>query len=74
MPPGRVLLARARGIYEELPGWSEDLSEARSLSDFPSAARRYLDRIAELAGVPLAIVGTGAARDATIVLKNPFLQ
>jgi adenylosuccinate synthase len=74
MPPGRALLARARGIYEELPGWTEDLSEAHSLSDFPSAARRYLDRIGELAGVPLAIIGTGAARDATIVLKNPFLQ
>jgi len=74
MPPERNLLAQSRAIYEELPGWTEDLSEARSLDDFPPAARGYLQRLSELAGVPLAIVGTGAARDATIVLKNPFLQ
>jgi adenylosuccinate synthase len=73
MPAGRTQLARSHPIYEELPGWTEDLTEAGSLDDFPPAARRYLERLSELAGVPLAIVGTGAARDATIVLKNPFL-
>ena len=73
MPPGRSALERARPVYEELPGWSESLSSARALDDLPSNARRYLDRIAELAGVRLAMVGVGAPREATIVLSNPFL-
>jgi adenylosuccinate synthase len=73
MPPGRAKLERARPVYEEMPGWSESLSSARALSDLPPNARRYLERIAELAGVRLAMVGVGAPRDATIVLSNPFL-
>ena len=73
MPPGRATLQRVRPIYEELPGWSESLSSARALNDLPPNARRYLDRIAELAGVRLAMVGVGAPREATIVLSNPFL-
>ncbi len=73
MPPGRATLQRVRPIYEEMPGWSESLSSARALNDLPPNARRYLDRIAELAGVRLAMVGVGAPREATIVLSNPFL-
>ena len=73
MPPGRATLQRVRPMYEEIPGWSESLSSARALNDLPPNARRYLDRIAELAGVRLAMVGVGAPREATIVLSNPFL-
>jgi len=73
MPPGRATLQRVRPMYEEIPGWSESLSSARALDDLPPNARRYLDRIAELAGVRLAMVGVGAPREATIVLSNPFL-
>jgi adenylosuccinate synthase len=73
MPPGRGALERARPIYEELPGWDESLSGARALSDLPPNARRYLERVAELGGVRLAMVGVGAPREATIVLSNPFL-
>ena len=73
MPPGRATLERVRPVYEEMPGWSESLNGARALSDLPPNARRYLERIAELAGVQLAMVGVGAQRDATIVLSNPFL-
>jgi adenylosuccinate synthase len=72
MPAGRSVLERARPIYEELPGWRESLNGARTLGELPAAARRYLERIAELAGVPLAMVGVGASREATIVLNNPF--
>ncbi|HLW70151.1 MAG TPA: adenylosuccinate synthase [Candidatus Binataceae bacterium] len=72
IPPNRRILDRVKPVYEELPGWSEDLSAARSLSELPANARGYLDRIRELCGVQLAIIGVGAARDATIVLENPF--
>ncbi|MGH7915727.1 MAG: adenylosuccinate synthase [Candidatus Binataceae bacterium] len=73
MPPGRSTFERARPVYEEMPGWSESLCGARTLSDLPPNARHYLDRIAELAGARLAMVGVGAPREATIVLSNPFL-
>ncbi len=73
MPPGRAMLERVRPVYEEMPGWSESLSGARALGDLPHNAQCYLERIAELAGVRLAMVGVGAQRDATIVLSNPFL-
>jgi adenylosuccinate synthase len=59
-------------IYEKLPGWSEDISRARSMDDLPSNARQYLGTIRDLAGVPLSIVSVGADREATIALKNPF--
>jgi adenylosuccinate synthase len=59
-------------IYEEMPGWDEDISAARSFGDLPENARRYLERLRELCGVRLAIISVGAARDATIILENPF--
>jgi adenylosuccinate synthase len=73
MPAGRGLLERARPVYEELPGWREGLNGARGLGELPVSARRYAERVAELTGVRLSMVGVGAARDATIVLSNPFL-
>ena len=73
MPPGRCLLDKVRPICEDLPGWHERLQGVRSMSDLPAAAQRYLQRIVEVTGVPLAMVGTGAAREATIMVKNPFL-
>jgi adenylosuccinate synthase len=73
VPSNRRLLERVRPVYEELPGWHEEISGARSLGDLPANARRYLERIREVAGVRLAMVGVGAAREATIVLENPFV-
>jgi hypothetical protein len=42
------------------------------MKDLPAAARRYLERLAKLCSAPLAIMGTGAAREATIMIRNPF--
>ncbi|MGH8012904.1 MAG: adenylosuccinate synthetase, partial [Candidatus Binataceae bacterium] len=72
IPPGRHLLERVKPVYEKLPGWSEDVTKARVLDDLPTNAHRYLTRLAELCGVQLAMIGVGAAREATIVMKNPF--
>ena len=60
-------------VYEEMSGWREDITHARTLAELPMAARRYLERISELSGVKLAMVGVGAAREATIVIENPFV-
>ena len=72
VPPGALVTSKVKAIYEELPGWSEDTSQARALGDLPTNARRYLERMSALSGVKIAMVGVGADRDATIVLENPF--
>ncbi|MGH8336003.1 MAG: adenylosuccinate synthetase, partial [Gammaproteobacteria bacterium] len=74
LPAQRHLLGKVKPVFEDLPGWTEELTGARSLNDLPVNARRYLDRIAELCGIPLAMIGVGAAREATIVLRNPFRE
>jgi adenylosuccinate synthase len=72
VPLGRHSIEVAKPIFEELPGWHEHIAGARQLSELPATTRRYIDRIAELVGVQIAMVGVGADREATIVLKNPF--
>src|SRR3954451_18116157 len=70
-PYHQSILHHATGDYEELPGWDEDLSEARSDSDLPQAAREYLDFIAEHAGVPVALIGVGPGREQVIWTGTP---
>lgn len=65
-------LERCRPVYEELPGWTEDIRGVRCWEDFPPAARNYLKRMAELAGVPVQIISVGPDREETIVVQNPF--
>ena len=65
-------LERCRPVFEELPGWQEDIRGVRRLEDFPVATRNYLKRLAELVGVPIQIVSVGPDREETIVVNNPF--
>jgi adenylosuccinate synthase len=65
-PYHQSVLHHAEAEYEELPGWSEDLSGCRTLEDLPPGARAYLDRIAESTGVPVVLVGVGPGRDQVI--------
>ena len=59
-------------VYEELPGWHESTVGIRAFDGLPANARRYLERIQALAGVPIDIVSTGPSRDQTVVLRHPF--
>jgi len=59
-------------VYEEMPGWKESTIGVTSYAALPEAARRYLERLQELAGVPIDIISTGPDRDQTIVLRHPF--
>ena len=74
MPPGRNALAKAKPVYEEIAGWDEKPDTARTMDELPVNARRYIERLAELCGIPIAMVGVGASRDATIVVRNPFQE
>ncbi|HKZ16967.1 MAG TPA: adenylosuccinate synthase [Geobacteraceae bacterium] len=59
-------------IYEEMPGWSSDISGAKALSDLPVQARNYIKRLEDLVGCPIVLVSVGARREDTLLLKNPF--
>lgn len=59
-------LRRARPVYERLPGWQEDVTGARTPSDLPANARRYIDFVAEAACVPISLVSVGPARDQVV--------
>jgi adenylosuccinate synthase len=65
-PYHQSVLHRASAEYEELPGWDEDITGARSLDELPEAARAYLDFITEFVGVPITIIGVGPGRDQVI--------
>ena len=59
-------------VYEELPGWKVSTVGLTEHSALPVNARRYLERIEALVGVPLDLISTGPERDETIVLRHPF--
>jgi adenylosuccinate synthase len=65
-PYHQSVLHHARAVYEELPGWSEDIGEARTESDLPQAAREYLAFIEEQIGVPVSLVGVGPGREQVV--------
>ena len=72
LPAGAEALANCVPVYEELPGWEGSTAGITSLEQLPEAARSYLRRIEELAGVPVDIISTGPDRDETIILRHPF--
>jgi len=59
-------LDAAEPVYERMPGWQTPTSGARKLSDLPTAARRYLDRVEEVTGAPIRMVSVGTRRDQII--------
>ena len=67
MPQGEGELARVRPIYEELPGFEQDISGCTEFAQLPESVRRYVERIEELAGVRISMVSVGPDRRATIV-------
>jgi adenylosuccinate synthase len=65
-PYHQSVLHHATGDFEELPGWTEDLSEVRSEADLPQAARDYLAYVEQAVGVPIVLVGVGPGREQII--------
>jgi adenylosuccinate synthase len=65
-PYHQSVLHRAIAEYDEMPGFDEDITGARSLDDLPAAARDYLTYISDFVGVPITVVGVGPGRDQVI--------
>jgi adenylosuccinate synthase len=70
-PPHQSIFHRAEPVYEEMEGWWEDLEEVTSFGDLPAAARKYVERLAEMAGVPVSVVSVGPSREQSLVLGAP---
>jgi adenylosuccinate synthase len=70
VPSSQTDFHHAIPIYEYLPGWSEDISKARTISDLPKNARDYITFLEEISGAPMSAIGVGPGRDETIVTRD----
>jgi len=71
-PANLNVLSKCEPIYEELPGWKEDISGVRSINDLPENARHYIERITQLTGIPLSIFSVGPDREQTVVVRGIY--
>lgn len=69
MPSNVDDLARCETVYEELPGWTEDISQVKKFEDLPTNAKDYIRFIEERTGVPVSWIGNGPAREEMILCE-----
>jgi adenylosuccinate synthase len=72
LPAGERAQARVEPVYETIDGWKEPTARARSWAQLPAQAIKYVRRIEELVGCPVALLSTSPEREDTILMKNPF--
>jgi adenylosuccinate synthase len=70
LPASQSDFHHAKPIYEFLPGWSEDISTARKLSDLPINAQGYIKFLETISGAPMSAIGVGPGRDETIQIRE----
>jgi adenylosuccinate synthase len=70
LPMNQADFARAVPVYETLPGWTEDISAARSLSDLPRNARDYVTALEKMIKAPISAIGVGPGRDQTVTVRD----
>jgi adenylosuccinate synthase len=70
LPASQTEFHHAKPVYEYLPGWSENISSARSLNDLPKNAREYVKFLEEISGAPISAIGVGPGREETIVVRD----
>ena len=73
LPMGAEDIARCTPIYETLPGWSDSTVGVTEYDKLPETARRYLERIEEVTGVPIDMISTSPDRDHTIMMRHPYV-
>ncbi|WNF37171.1 adenylosuccinate synthase [Bacillaceae bacterium IKA-2] len=71
-PASLKILAECEPVYEELPGWKEDITGVKSLDELPENARHYLERVSQLSGIPLTIFSVGPDRNQTNLVRGVF--
>jgi adenylosuccinate synthase len=71
-PANLNILKKCEPVYEELPGWTEDITSCKSLDELPANARHYVERVSQLTGIPLSTFSVGPAREQTNIVSNPW--
>ncbi|BAB07747.1 adenylosuccinate synthase [Halalkalibacterium halodurans] len=71
-PASLKVLAECEPVYEELPGWDEDITGVTSLDELPVNARHYIERVSQLTGIPLTIFSVGPDRKQTNLVRGVF--
>ncbi|MCK5392176.1 MAG: adenylosuccinate synthase [Deltaproteobacteria bacterium] len=71
-PSNNQVLKEIDPVYEEMEGWKEDISEAKDISELPIQARKYLEKLEEITGVPIYTVSLGPSREKIIFLNEIF--
>lgn len=71
-PANLNILKQCEPVYEELPGWTEDITGCKSLDELPENARHYVERVSQLTGIPLSTFSVGPAREQTNIVVNPW--
>ena len=72
LPYSQTDFHHAKPIYETLPGWSEDITQAKTFDELPKNAQKYVQALEEMSGAPISAIGVGPGRDETIQI-NSFL-
>ncbi|CAD5967272.1 MULTISPECIES: adenylosuccinate synthase [Streptomyces] len=72
LPYNQTDFHHAKPIYENLPGWSEDITKAQTFDDLPKNAKAYVKALEEMSGAPISAIGVGPGRTETIQI-NSFL-
>ncbi len=72
MPASEAAQTRLEPVYETMAGWTESTAKARSWAQLPGEAVKYVRRVEELIGCPIALVSTSPERQDTILVRNPF--
>ena len=72
LPAGEGAQSRVVPLYETIEGWKEPTANARSWADLPAQAIKYVRRVEELVGCPIALLSTSPEREDTILVQNPF--
>jgi len=70
-PASLKRMAACTPVYEEFPGWQDDITGAREVDHLPEEARAYIKAIEDISGIPASIISVGPGRDETIIVKYP---
>ncbi|MFC6601512.1 adenylosuccinate synthetase [Ectobacillus funiculus] len=71
-PASLKILGECEPVYEELPGWTEDITGVKTLNELPENARHYIERVSQLTGIPLSVFSVGPDRSQTNVIRNVY--
>ncbi|WP_188455429.1 adenylosuccinate synthase [Virgibacillus oceani] len=71
-PASLKVLAECEPVYEEMPGWTADITNVKSLHELPENARHYLERISQLTEIPLSVFSVGPDRSQTNVVRSVY--